>query len=391
MAADNTILNPGTAGDTIRDLARLSGSVKTQVIALDLGGAASNAENLITAGQQTMANSMPVAIASNQPAIPVSLSSSPLPTGAATETTLAAASAKLPATLGQKAMTASMAVALASDQASIPVAATLAAETTKVIGTVNIAAAQSVATTQADTNITGTISATDVAALAPKGDGVLIGTAPTVNSYVAAALPGGTSQSDIQILGTATGTYYFESSMDSTNGSDGNWTATNYRLTGVTNTQLGYSTTVGGVFRGAPSGFKYVRVRNVGGTTPNNAIIFRYSANANTTFLNASIPSGANIIGYTRPLGVDASGAVQSLQTNQLGQLIVKQAPSTVAETGIVELLTQINAASVAQTHLLTQLVALMNGQFDPPQGEDADSLIGEILDRKFIFKNLTN
>ena len=34
-------------------------------------------------------------------------------------------------------MTASMAVTIASDQASIPVAATLAAETTKVIGTVN--------------------------------------------------------------------------------------------------------------------------------------------------------------------------------------------------------------------------------------------------------------
>lgn len=67
-----------------------------------------------------------------------------LPTGAATETTLAAQSAKLPATLGQKAMTASLAVVLASDQASVPVAATLSAETTKVIGTVNISAAQSV-------------------------------------------------------------------------------------------------------------------------------------------------------------------------------------------------------------------------------------------------------
>lgn len=47
----------------------------------------------------------------------------PLPTGAATETTLAAASAKLPATLGQKAMAASMAVVVASDQSALPVAA----------------------------------------------------------------------------------------------------------------------------------------------------------------------------------------------------------------------------------------------------------------------------
>jgi len=49
---------------------------------------------------------------------------------------------------GQQTMAASLPVALASDQASIPVAATLAGETTKVIGTVNIAAAQNVVASQ---------------------------------------------------------------------------------------------------------------------------------------------------------------------------------------------------------------------------------------------------
>lgn len=136
-------------------------------------------------GQASMANSSPVVIASDQSAVPVSLTSTTITgTVAATqsgtwtvqpgntanttawkvdgsavtqpvsgtvvanagtnlntsalnlETTQTAMSAKLPATLGQKAMTASMAVVLASDQASVPVAATLAAETTKVIGTV---------------------------------------------------------------------------------------------------------------------------------------------------------------------------------------------------------------------------------------------------------------
>jgi hypothetical protein len=58
-----------------------------------------------------------------------------LPTGAATETTLAAASAKLPATLGQKAMAASLAVAIASDQGALTIslptgAATSALQTT---------------------------------------------------------------------------------------------------------------------------------------------------------------------------------------------------------------------------------------------------------------------
>ena len=152
---------------------------------------------------------------------------------------------------------------------------------------------------QPDTALTGTITATDILAPIQAGNGVLVNVAPTVNSFFAAAIPGGTGQANIQILGTPTGTYYFESSTDSTNGSDGNWTATNYRLTGVTNTQLGYLTTVGGVFRGAPSGFKFVRVRNVGGSSPNNAIIVRYAANPNTVFLNASIPAGTNNIGST--------------------------------------------------------------------------------------------
>jgi len=69
-------------------------------------------------GQKTMAASKPVVIASDQSAIAVN-------------------DPGLPDTLGQKTMAGSTGVVLASDQASIPVAATLAAETTKVIGTVN--------------------------------------------------------------------------------------------------------------------------------------------------------------------------------------------------------------------------------------------------------------
>jgi hypothetical protein len=58
--ADNTILNTGTGGDTVRDLDRTAGGIKTQVVQLDLGGAAANAEKLITAGPQSPANSVPV-------------------------------------------------------------------------------------------------------------------------------------------------------------------------------------------------------------------------------------------------------------------------------------------------------------------------------------------
>ena len=59
--------NSSQAGtDTIRDLARQAGTVKTQVVQIDIGGPSANAEVLITAGQQPMAASLPVVIASDQ-------------------------------------------------------------------------------------------------------------------------------------------------------------------------------------------------------------------------------------------------------------------------------------------------------------------------------------
>lgn len=70
-------------------------------------------------GQKAMAASMAVVVANDQTAVPISAASLPLPTGAASETTLAAASAKLPATLGQKVMANALAVSIASDQSAV--------------------------------------------------------------------------------------------------------------------------------------------------------------------------------------------------------------------------------------------------------------------------------
>jgi len=86
-----------------------------------------------TVGQKAMTASVPVVIANNQSAVPISASSLPLPTGAATETTLSAMSGKLPASLGQKAMAASLSVAVASDQGAVPVSGTVTAN----VGTTN--------------------------------------------------------------------------------------------------------------------------------------------------------------------------------------------------------------------------------------------------------------
>lgn len=59
-----------------------------QMVVKDYYGAPQTVGKVADTGQAVMASSMPVAIASNQSAVPVSAASLPLPTGAATEATL---------------------------------------------------------------------------------------------------------------------------------------------------------------------------------------------------------------------------------------------------------------------------------------------------------------
>lgn len=78
-------------------------------------------------GQKTMANSVPVVLASDQSTLAISAASLPLPSGAATSalqttgnTSIASIDTKTP-TVGQKTMANSSPVVLASDQSAIPV------------------------------------------------------------------------------------------------------------------------------------------------------------------------------------------------------------------------------------------------------------------------------
>lgn len=195
-----------------------------------------------------------------------------------------------------------------------------------------VTATNGLPTQQLDTTATGTISATDALGGTPGGAGVLISTAPTANSFVAAAIPGGSSQIDVQILGTATGTYYFEYSMDSTTGSDGAWVTGLFRQSGINNTVLTLGATTNGIFRGAAAAFKYFRLRNVGGTTPSNAITIRTSNGGGTTFLNASLPAGSNIIGKVNISSATTGG----LTTHTLISAATTNATSVKGSAGTV-------------------------------------------------------
>jgi len=103
-----------------------------------LAGVKTGTDKIPAVGQAAMAASVPVAIANNQSAVPVSgtfwqgtqpvsASSLPLPTGAATETTLAGVKTgtdKIPA-VGQAVMASSVPVAIASNQSAVPVSGTI--------------------------------------------------------------------------------------------------------------------------------------------------------------------------------------------------------------------------------------------------------------------------
>ncbi len=124
----------------------------------------SSNDQAILVGQYDMTQSLAVVIASDQSSIPITAVSLPLPIDAAKETKQDIGNASLSSidihsanidtntttiatrtpALGQAAMASSVPVAIANNQSSIPVAATLSAETTKVIGTVNVASGQTI-------------------------------------------------------------------------------------------------------------------------------------------------------------------------------------------------------------------------------------------------------
>lgn len=107
--ADNVTANPGAAGATFRT-DDVGAGIQIPYTKLNFGG--DGVDSPVVAGQATMANSLPVALASNQSALPVTDNSG----------SLTVDSTQLPAALGQNTMANSFAVAIASNQSSLTVA-----------------------------------------------------------------------------------------------------------------------------------------------------------------------------------------------------------------------------------------------------------------------------
>ena len=117
---------------------------------------------------------------------PISAASLPLPTGAATETTLSSMSGKLPATLGQKAMTASMAVVIASDQSAVPASQSGTWNITNISGTVSLPTGAATSANQTTAN--SSLSSID-GKLGSLGQKTMSGSAPVVIASDQSAVP----------------------------------------------------------------------------------------------------------------------------------------------------------------------------------------------------------
>lgn len=234
-------------------------------------------------GQATMAASAPVVIASNQSAVPVSgtffqatqpvsASALPLPTGASTETTLAAINTKT-AALGSAVSASSSPVVIASDQGNVP-------------------------TVLNDATASGTITTQN---LVPAG-------AATAGSAVEIIL-NGRGSAGVQITGTYTGALTSQGTIDGTT-----WVTIGGSPLLNINTGALSATIVSatqGIFLLECAGFARVRVTALAAVTGNATVSLRATASSALVALDAALPAGANTIG-----GVTiASGTVTTVST----------------------------------------------------------------------------
>lgn len=150
-------------------------------VPVDIGG---NGSITITSGTITVQNEVEIKNDSGNP-VPISVTSLPLPTGSATETTLSAINTKIPS-LGQALMVASSPVVIASDQSAIPASQSGTWNITNISGTVSLPTGAATAANQD----TGNTSLSNINAKTPNlGQVTMAGSSPVVIASDQSAIP----------------------------------------------------------------------------------------------------------------------------------------------------------------------------------------------------------
>jgi hypothetical protein len=211
----------------------------------------------------------------------------------------------------------------------------------------------------------GTLTASDAVVGAPDGLGTIINGTSTAGSIVYMTMASGFQAWTLMIKGYTSGTVYTESSMNSTNGTDGDWVDLKGRRTGTApgTESVTYAQVSNGVYRGNGAGFTAIRARLIGATGV--GITFSSSNGAGAVFLNSGIPTGGSIIGK---VGIDQTtpGTTNGVQiTNPYtvlaadsskyrGTIQISNLPVTQAVSGAFFQATQPISGSVGVTGVVT-------------------------------------
>lgn len=154
---------------------------------LDINNGAWLGSTAPTVGQKTMANSIPVTVSSDQSALAITASSLPLPTGAATETTLAAINTKIPSSPAAEHTTAaSPSSARLSDGAAFYKATT--PSDTQPISAASLPLPAGAATSAAQGTGNVSLASIDAKTLGA-GQAAMLSSSPVVIAYDQSAIP----------------------------------------------------------------------------------------------------------------------------------------------------------------------------------------------------------
>lgn len=137
----------------------------------------------------------------------------------------------------------------------------------------------------------------------------------TPGSYISLDTQGVSSWSASVTDGTFSTTFYFEGSIDSTDGLDGNWVGLFGRLLGNSGNENHQSTTLSNqLFEGTCGGLKFIRIRAVGGSLTAPPTISIRAGTVATISIGTPLPTGANIIGVVN-VGTTGGLALDSTLT----------------------------------------------------------------------------
>ena len=174
----------------------------------------------------------------------------------------------------------------------------------------------------ANVKATGTFTATDIVVGNPSPGGSPLSGASTAGSVIAVAIPSGFASWTLLVKGYANGLIVTEVSVNSTNGTDGDWVGARCRLmagSSLSADNVDYQLFQDGSYQGNAAGATWVRARSCSGMTTFPAVVFVLSGAA-ASYPNTTLGTSTASIGYVQQSGT-AQWAIKTTDITASGNL----------------------------------------------------------------------